>query len=306
MEKASGMTDAPGIGGDIGSVRGDWHGAVRSRRLLVDTIKALGQFADSVTVVGAHAVHIRVADLLGRVRLQATRDADIAIRPSSVAERPSIAALMERAGLGRAHPDRPGIYGFLEESDLLWSERTTVDLIVPEAYAGPGRRAARIPGQKNAATRAVGLELGLWDRDLKRISTLDEPDESVQVYVAGTAALLTAKAHKVHERLDQFETRPDRLRAKDSADVALLMIASDAAEVVRVMVERSVEHPEIGSVVSAAMQWIPMMYGHSGGVTRDHAVLGLGDFMTADEAADRIDLWLAAFAQAVAARADRV
>ena len=34
-------------------------GVHQSRRLLIDTLRALDEFADAVTVVGAHAVHVR-------------------------------------------------------------------------------------------------------------------------------------------------------------------------------------------------------------------------------------------------------
>jgi hypothetical protein len=77
-----------------------------------------------------------------------------------------------------------------------------VDLLVPAAVAGAGRRAARLEGQeKNVARRVVGLEAVLVDNDILEISSLDGADtRRIRVAVAGPAALLIAKAHKIAER----------------------------------------------------------------------------------------------------------
>ncbi|MDR1767205.1 MAG: hypothetical protein LBR32_02030, partial [Propionibacteriaceae bacterium] len=247
------------------------HGAVASRRLLVRAVKALEEFKDAVTVIGAHAVHVWVEQAWGPISMEATRDADIALNPLFVTDNPKLADLMAGAGIAPALADRPGIYGLADEAELEWSRRTTVDLIVPEVYAGSGRRAARLPGQRHAASRAVGLELAIWDRAVTKLSTLDPPHESVDAYVAGPAALLTAKAHKVHERLAGAVRRPDRLRAKDSGDVALLMLVSDPTDVGRTMVNASAAHPEVLTVVAAAASWLRELYGPSGGMPRQHA-----------------------------------
>jgi hypothetical protein len=187
MNKASTMTD----------IR---FGAIRSRRLLLESIKALEQFIDAITVIGAHAVHVWAQEAWGPIEMEATRDADVSINPSFVTTDQKIIEALAGIGLVPALRDRPGIYGFESESDLPLKARTTFDLLVPEAYAGGGRRAAHITGQKNAAGRALGLELTPWDRKLVELSTVDEPVEKALVNVAGPAALLVAKAYKVHER----------------------------------------------------------------------------------------------------------
>jgi hypothetical protein len=224
------------------TVRDVAYGVQQSRRLLIDTIKALADFADGITVVGAHAVHVWVQDTLGPIPMQATRDADVAVNPVFVASDPKLLDLMVGIGVEPALPDRPGVYGYATEAELPLAERTTIDLIVPEAYAGPGRRAARIAGQQHAASRAVGLELAVWDRHRRTLAAIGDPDHTVDAWIAGPAALLTAKAHKVHERLAQLATRPDRLRPKDSGDIALLMMASDPKNVAKTMASQST-HP---------------------------------------------------------------
>jgi hypothetical protein len=279
-------------------------GAANSRRLLVHTIKALKEFKEAVTVIGAHAVHIWVEQAWGPTGMEATRDGDIVLNPVFVAADPKLIDVMAGVGITPALEDRPGIYGFADEADMEWRQRTTVDLIVPEAYAGPGRRAARILGQRHATSRAVGLELALWDRTLAALTTLDDPTESVEAYVAGPAALLTAKVHKVHkvhERLADAQTRPARLKAKDSGDVALLMMVSDPAQVAQVMVEAVVEHPEISDVVTKAAMWLTELYGDIETLTHHHALDALSARFGDSEVAEAMDSWLAVFRPAVSA-----
>jgi hypothetical protein len=57
-----------------------------------------------------------------------------------VSEEPKVLELLKGIGVFPALEDRPGIYGFDCEKNLERSKRTTIDLIVPEVYAGGGRR----------------------------------------------------------------------------------------------------------------------------------------------------------------------
>ncbi|MDR0283462.1 MAG: hypothetical protein LBI33_01005 [Propionibacteriaceae bacterium] len=252
-------------------------------------------FADAVTVIGAHAVHVWVQAAWGPVEMQATRDADIAVNPVFVAPDPKLMGLMSELGVVPALPDRPGVYGYQAEAGLSLAERVTIDLIVPEVYAGPGRRAARIDGQPSAASRARGVELAVWDRRRVLLAAMDDPADSTEAWVAGPAALLVAKAHKVHERFSQVNIRADRLRPKDSGDVALLMLVSDPAEVARVMAEHSVAHPEIAPTVSEGATWLVEMYTDPSGLLRRHAVDALAARLDESEVNDAVDHWLDGF-----------
>jgi len=275
------------------------YGVQSSRRLLIDTIRALADFSDAITVIGAHAVHVWVQDILGPIDMQATRDADVAVNPVLVTPDPKLLDIMGGIGVTPALPDRPGIYGYSGESSLPLAERTTIDLIVPEAYAGSGRRAARIAGQQHAAGRAVGLELTVWDRHRRTLTAVDDPTDMVGAWVAGPAALLVAKAHKVHERLEQMVTRPDRLRPKDSGDVGLLMMASDPEEVATVMITQSSEHPEIALVVSQAARWLTEMYSEPMSILRRHAADALADRFDVGQVDSAMGSWLAKFSERV-------
>lgn len=279
------------------------YGAAASRRLLINTIKALQEFAQSATVVGAHAVHVWVEQAWGPIEMEATRDGDVVINPVFVAESPKLLDLMGRIGAAPALPDRPGVYGYVSESELPSAERITVDLIVPEAYAGPGRRAARIPGQGNAATRALGLELGVWDRHPTTLSTVDGPTDGTRAFVAGPAALLVAKAHKVHERLQQVITRPDRLRPKDSGDVALLMMVSSGEDAAETMSAHVQTRPEIRDAVTAGATYLLGLYDPPDSIARLQAADALAARFEDTEVFAAIDAWLADF-QSRAAAAD--
>jgi hypothetical protein len=88
-----------------------------------------------------------------------------------------------------------------------------VDLIVPEAAStGEGRRGARLgPHGNRAARRAVGLEAALVDHSPITISALDRADARVMTAeVAGPAALIVAKAHKINDRFAAGRRSPER------------------------------------------------------------------------------------------------
>lgn len=95
--------------------------------------------------------------------------------------------------------------------------------MVPEAVGGPGRRGARLgPHGNKAARKARGLEATLVDRQEMTIESLDDEDgRAFDLAVAGPAALLVAKLHKIAERVDS----PGRREDKDALDVLRLLRA---------------------------------------------------------------------------------
>ncbi len=103
-----------------------------------------------------------------------------------------------------------------------------VDLMVPEQLAGPGGRQARgariPPHDKRATRRARGLEATLIDHTEMIVTALDPADcRSITVKVAGPAALLVAKCHKIAERIGN----PMRLNDKDAHDAYRILRAID-------------------------------------------------------------------------------
>ena len=194
---------------------------VTAREVLLDALDALSEQTDAVIVIGAQAVYLRT----GRVSValaEATKDSDLALDPRALEDDPLVEAAMKAAGFRRNPQDpQPGS----------WVNRmgVPVDLMVPEALAGPGgRRGARIPPHDKGATRrARGLEAAVVDNSIETVASLRQSStRSCQVRVAGTGALLVAKMHKVAERLDS----PDRLEDKDAHDMYRIFAATETAE----------------------------------------------------------------------------
>ena len=98
-----------------------------------------------------------------------------------------------------------------------------VDLLVPEAVSGPGKRAARLGAHGDrVARKGRGLEAALVDNVVMTIDAFEkEGDRRFEVAVAGPSALLVAKLHKLADR----EGSPGQLDGKDALDVYRLLRA---------------------------------------------------------------------------------
>ena len=156
-----------------------------------------------------------------------TTDGDLTIDPSILGDDPELESTMEAAGFTlKTQPGghiEPGIW-IVEVSVSGKPEVMPVDLIVPEgAASSSGRRGARLgPHGKRAARQIPGLEAVLVDHSPMVIASLNPADtRSLEVEVAGVAALLVAKAHKLHDRLDQGKTH--RVDDKDASDIVRIM-----------------------------------------------------------------------------------
>ncbi|MGN9913307.1 hypothetical protein ACTMTJ_37790 [Phytohabitans sp. LJ34] len=148
---------------------------------------------------------------------EATKDCDLALDTRVLASSPLIEQAMLAAGFFlNLQAGQPGAW--LNASGI------PVDLMVPETLAGAGgRRGARIPPHdKLAARRAAGLEAAVVDRTTMRIAALSPDDpRSHAANVAGPAALLVAKLHKLGER----QATPGRLVDKDAHDIYRILVA---------------------------------------------------------------------------------
>ncbi len=233
---------------------------VAARRVLIDALIALAPHGPAVIVVGAQAVYLRAGDADLTVAPYTT-DGDLAIDPGHLEEVPQLAQAMGEAGFVRSA--EPGIW--LASVTVAGEEvGIPVDLIVPEDAAPPGgRRGARLGVHGNrAARRARGLEAALVDHGPLTIATLDPADpRSVEVQVAGEAALLVAKAHKIHERV--HGARQNRITDKDAADVVRLMRVTAPGRVAETF-GRLVEDPVAGSVSREAIELLDQLFGRAG------------------------------------------
>lgn len=197
---------------------------IEARRVLLDALDALHAHRASLILVGAQAVYLRTAEITLSFSASYTTDGDLVIDPRHLAGDPHLDTVMRAAAFEPVYQARPGIWGKqIPIGDH--TDTVTIDLIVPEAVSGPGTRGARLgPHGNRAAGRAVGLEAALIDHGPLVITALDPTDtRRVTINVAGPAALLVAKLHKLHDRVTDQSRRPDRVRGKDAADIYRLM-----------------------------------------------------------------------------------
>jgi hypothetical protein len=178
-----------------------------ARRTLLDALGALERQRDAVVVVGAQAIYLHTDDADFAVAPYTT-DGDIALDPGALRDDPNLSDAMRAAGFV---PDveQPGTW--------IGSGKVRIDLMVPAALAGSGRRGARLGVHGNrAARRARGLEAALIDNTAMTVGALEPTDRRrFSVRVAGPAALLVAKLHKLADRQDDL----GRLNDKDAMDV---------------------------------------------------------------------------------------
>jgi hypothetical protein len=222
---------------------------VRARAALLDAAQALGAHLDAVVLVGAQAIYLHAGDADLTVA-EYTTDADFAISPGELADTPLLYELLYDAGFtAREHPG-----GWLSPGGIY------VDLMVPEALAGPGSRGARLgPHGKRAARRAKGLEGALVDRGRHRISALDPVDSrQVPMWVAGPGALLVAKIHKIAERT----AASDRVRDKDALDVLRLLRAVDT-EILAGRLRSLLDHELSRPVTEEALALLPLLFAET-------------------------------------------
>jgi hypothetical protein len=200
---------------------------VAARRALLDALAALQEHLASVVLVGAQAVYVHAgeADL---VIAPFTTDGDLAIDPRTLASQPLLEVALRAANF-QSEDGRVGVWNrTVDVAGVLTN--IPVDLLIPDSLGGSGRRAARIPPHARiTARRVTGLEGALVDRDVSSISALEASDDrQCELWIAGPAALLIAKTHKILDRLDS----PDRLNDKDALDVYRLLKAVPTAEMV--------------------------------------------------------------------------
>jgi hypothetical protein len=256
---------------------------VQARRVLLDALEALGEQRGAVVVAGAQAIYLRggagelaIADF--------TTDGDLAVDPALLKDAPPLGELMAAAGFTLAEFQgalEPGIWeapAIVNGVEVM----IPVDLIVPEGVASPtGTRGARLgPHGKRAARKTLGLEAALVDNGPMRISALDPADKRTsKVRVAGIAALLVAKAHKLNDRVES--NRSDRLVDKDASDVVRLMQASSAETVAKTLAGLS-KHPTAGPPTVLAIQHLGTLFGRRGGAGIEMAVRALRVAMPAE------------------------
>ena len=174
---------------------------------MLDALESLGPQREAVVLIGAQAIYQHTGEL-NLPLAEMTKDADLAIDPSQLDDTPLLEQAMKSAGFMRLDSSAPGTWVSVSG--------VPVDFLVPELLAGAGRRSARIPPHsKDAARQTRGIEACLVDNEVMIFHSFDPMDErEFEVKVAGPAALLVAKTHKIADRAGS----PHRLDDKDAHD----------------------------------------------------------------------------------------
>lgn len=238
---------------------------VEARRVLLDALEALAQHGKAVIVAGAQAVYLRTGNAEVAIAPYTT-DGDLTLDPCLLGEHPKLEAAMGGAGFRLSRVDghvEPGVW--VAEATANGEEfLVPVDLIVPEGAAtGGGRRGARLGVHgKRAARRVLGLEAALVDHSPMTVRALDPADgRALEVEVAGAAALLVAKAHKLHDRV--AENRTARLDDKDAADVIRVMQTTSPGDVGATF-RTLCAHPIAGGPSGDALAYLEELFGRRG------------------------------------------
>lgn len=270
---------------------------IAARRVLLDALTALAPHGSGVIVAGAQAIYLRTGG--GDLSIAPyTTDCDLALDPSLLCEDPTLEAAMTGAGFRLAVVEsgniEPGIWMASVDVDGE-PELVPVDLIVPEGAAPPGgTRGARLGTHGNrAARRAVGLEAVLVDHEPMTITALDSTDNrSVVAEVAGAAALLVAKLHKLHDRVQGG--RAHRLDDKDASDVVRIMQTTPAEDVAATLA-RLCADDAAGSVSRDAIVYLDNLFGRRGRAGIEMAARAL----RLDMPEDRVVVIASAYSQAI-------
>ncbi len=244
---------------------------VRARAALLDALEALGAHRDAVVLIGAQAIYIHTGE--APVALAPfTKDTDLAIDVRALRDDPRIETAMADSGFVLDPvANQPGTW--------MSPDGIPVDLMVPDALSQPGgRRGARIPPHASSATRrAVGIEGTVVDNQTIQIAALDPTDErTFDVRVAGPAALLVSKLHKLGER----RNTPGRLLDKDAHDIYRLLVACPTNELAATL--RQLRSDSLaGTVTVSALEFLDDLFASSpsalGSQMAGRAETGLGN-----------------------------
>ena len=229
---------------------GDAEVLVAARRALLDALEALDDQRSALVLIGAQAIYLHTGGAPVALA-EATKDTDLAIDPRVLQEAPLIEEAMRRAGF------EPNPIGG-QPGSWLSPDGIPVDLMVPDMLAGQtGRRGGRIPPHSDRATRrATGLEAAVIDHAPMIVTSLDPNDgRSAEIEVAGPAALLVAKLHKLGER----QSTPHRLLDKDAHDIYRLLVATETASIASTILE--LQATELaGDVTTQAVGYLEQLF----------------------------------------------
>jgi hypothetical protein len=227
---------------------------VLARAVLLDALEALGDQRDAVVLVGAQAIYLHTGAAELAVA-EFTTDSDLGIDPDALKSVPELEQALGGAGFSLSSQPGTWVAGRRLDNQPV---NVNVDLMVPDALAGGGRRGARLPEPhgNRAARKARGLEAALVDRETREIGALEERDaRRFRVAVAGPTALLVAKLHKIHERVEAQK----RVLDKDALD-ALRLLRAVTTETFVGTLDRLRNDPLSGEITEQAIRYLGELF----------------------------------------------
>ena len=252
-----------------------------ARRVLLDALEALASHRNSIILVGAHAIYLRVGEADVAVAPYTT-DGDLALDPESLDERPPIETILINAGFRAKSSDSVGVWIANRPTAHNPHTEISIDLLVPAALSpGKGRRAARLPGHDGKIARIVsGLEGIVVDTDVMSIAALEQVDlRKFDIRVAGPAALLIAKVHKIQDRAGSH-----RSVDKDALDVLRLLRGVDTEDFAD-RFSRILADDRAAAVARAALQLLRTHFGSRAAPGIEMISRAVGVLADADELA---------------------
>lgn len=241
---------------------------VLARSVLLDALEALGPHREACVLAGAQAIYLRVGEADLAVA-PFTTDGDLVVDPRRLSDAPPVERGLIDAGFALRGGASVGIWVTRRTTSASVDIDVEVDLLVPESVAlTTGRRAARLPGHEPLAARtARGLEGALFDADLMRVAEFEETSgRGFDLRVAGPAALLISKLHKISDR-----SGTARASDKDAYDVLRLMRGTATEDMVG-RLQRLRTEPLSAVVTEEALTMLGDLFGRAGGVGSQMAV----------------------------------
>jgi hypothetical protein len=252
-----------------------------ARAVLLDALDALGPHRDAIVLVGAQAVYLRVGEADLAVA-PFTTDGDLAIDPAVLSTIPPLERALMAAGFLPKTKDSVGVWITKRATSTSVDAEVAIDLLVPAAVSpGTGRRAARLPGHDSRAARIVrGLEGAIVDSDVMTLAALVTTDaRAFDVRVAGPAALLVAKAHKISERQGT-----DRQSDKDALDVLRLLRGTETADLAA-RYAKLLADARSEEAARAARSLVEAQFTRRTGIGVEMAIRSVGDLADPEEIA---------------------
>ena len=254
---------------------------VLARRVLLDALEALGNHREAVVLVGAQAVYLRVGEADLAVA-PFTTDGDLVVDPSVLGGVPPLEQALMAASFVPKSKDSVGVWVTTRPTSGSADAEIGIDLLVPSSVSpGKGRRAARLPGHDPRVARIVrGLDGALVDADVMHLGSLDATDSRwFEVRVAGPAALLVAKLHKIDDGQGT-----GRQSDKDALDALRLLRGTDTGDLA-VRFRALLDDSKSAEVADASLTLLRTQFGTRGGVGIVMATRSAGPLVDADELA---------------------